>query len=156
MSDEGFSDLLLPSQLVQNMNKLQYLIDIGFVNVGKWKMEADGINYEIKSDVHNKKWVLYAFSSDDEVLYIGKSTIAFHKRMYGYKRPAASQKTNIKNNAFIADMIRASKGVDIYLFEGEKKLEYKGISINLAAGLEDPLIGKLTPRWNQTGQIQGA
>ncbi len=138
------------------MDKLKNLKDLGFVHVGRMAPDRGGIDYHIAKDVRDKKWALYAFTSEREVLYIGKSTMAFHRRMYGYKRPGASQRTNIKNNAFIAEMIKASRGVEIYLFEGEKRLQYKDISINLAAGLEDPLIAKIRPKWNQTGKIEEA
>src|SRR5438132_2685750 len=100
----------LNSKHDRQMNKLNSLTEMGFVRVGSWCLEQGGLDFKIDSGVRNKRWALYAFVDGDEVLYIGKSTIPFHKRMYGYKRPGASQKTNIKNNAFIAEKIRAERG----------------------------------------------
>ena len=139
------------------MNDLDYLNHLGFSHVGAWRAGVKGLDYSVFPKfkaIGEKRWVLYAFTSGGVVLYIGKATIPFNQRMSGYRRPGVSQKTNIRNNALIAELIRGEQAVEIYVFEGEKKLDYRGTSLNLAAGLEDPLIAKIRPKWNMSGKLE--
>jgi hypothetical protein len=71
--------------------------------------------------------------------------------MYLYKNFGPSQYTNIRNHASIKDCLDQGKTVRVYAFIQQVPMEYKGIPINLAAGLEDNLISILKPLWNMTG-----
>ena len=96
--------------------------------------------------------VLYAFTSSDELLYIGKTTIALRDRMYQYQRPGPSQRTNIRVNSAIAELLKSGGTIEIYALPDTGEMEYRGFHLNLAAGLEDSLISELDPKWNIAGK----
>ena len=86
-------------------------------------------------------------------MYIGKSVRTLSQRMYNYMNPGGTQLTNISNNARIAEALRANQTVDLYVFCPEPST-YQGIPLNLAAGLEDGLIGIFKPPWNGSTKLQ--
>ena len=126
---------------------IQYL---GFEESGYWSLENNDIAFNLfKSQTETN--ILYAFVVDDQVVYIGKSVQSLFKRMYLYKNFGPSQYTNIRNHASIKDCLEQGKTVRIYALIQKVPMEYKGIPINLASGLEDNLISLLKPNWNITG-----
>lgn len=127
-----------------DLNKLQ---TIGFQKVGKWFLNKNTLDYSI--DISNKNInFLYAFVVRDEIKYIGKSTQTIYKRFQGYKKPGSSQKTNIKNNLNVKEVLAQDQEVDIYIFLDTELMRYGEFHINLAAGLEDDLIKQINPPWN--------
>src|SRR5665648_585117 len=72
--------------------------------------------------------------------------------MYGYQNPGPSQRTNIRVNAAIKNLLSNDLPVDIFILTDNGLLSYGNFRINLAAGLEDTLILKLNPDWNLTGK----
>ena len=130
------------------MNKLT---DIGFKKVGKWSFENSSFQYELNENYTTKN-ILYAFVIDNEIKYIGKSIKTISQRLNGYRRPNISQRTNFRLNNLIIEKLREEKEVEIYLFEDNAELNYKGKKINLSAGLEDNLIAEFLPEWNYLGK----
>jgi hypothetical protein len=123
---------------------------LGFEDSGCWFLENNNIAFKLfKSQKETN--ILYAFVVDDEVVYIGKSVQSLFKRMYLYKNFGPSQYTNIRNHSSIKNCLDQGKTVRVYAFVQQVPMEYKGIPINLAAGLEDNLISILKPLWNMTG-----
>ena len=92
---------------------------------------------------------LYAFVSDDEVLYVGKTTQQLQKRLYGYQNPRTTQTTNVRGNKAIATALTAKKAIDVFVLPDTGLLRIGGFHLNLAAGLEDSLINDLRPMWNK-------
>ena len=133
------------------MDSLQQLSDIGFRKVGSWGLLAGAPVFSFESDSSSTN-VLYAFVSAGEVLYIGKTTLSLHRRMYGYQRPGRTQHTNIAGRAHISELLHASRPVDIYALIDGASLKHGAFTINLAAGPEDTLIRGLQPRWNKVGK----
>lgn len=129
---------------------LQRLKDIGFRHVGEWKLETDELRC-VLTDCETEVRILYAFECDGEILYIGKSVRSLSKRMYGYQNPGPSQQTNIKANELIRKILGEKKIISIYAFVDSEKLAHGEFRVNLAAGLEDDLIDKLSPVWNKLG-----
>jgi hypothetical protein len=123
---------------------------LGFEDSGYWFLENNNIDFKLFKPQKETN-ILYAFVVDDEVVYIGKSVQSLFKRMYLYKNFGPSQYTNIRNHASIKDCLDQGKTVRVYAFIQQVPMEYKGIPINLAAGLEDNLISILKPLWNMTG-----
>jgi len=123
------------------------LIEIGFQCVGHWKLDGDRLVYELTSQMKTPN-VLYAFVSNGEVKYIGKTTQPLKGRMASYQNPGPTQSTNIKNNENIKMLLEADEAVDIFVLPDSGLLHYGGFHINLAAGLEDGLISKISPPWN--------
>ncbi|MBT3323124.1 MAG: GIY-YIG nuclease family protein [Anaerolineae bacterium] len=132
--------------------QIQALLEIGFEAVGVWVRNGDTIKYILTKHSAAKK-VLYVFTSEGEIVYIGKTVQKLSQRLYGYINPGPSQSTNIKNNEKIKTMLRQEKEINIFVFAPqENEIIYRGIPVNLAAGLEDNLITLLKPLWNDTGK----
>lgn len=123
------------------------ILSIGFTYAGSWSMSGNGIQLEL-NHYSTSKNILYAFISDGQVRYIGKTTQPLTKRLYGYQNPGATQSTNIKNNRNISQTLSSGGTVDIFVLPDNGLLHYGGFHVNLAAGLEDSLIEALNPDWN--------
>lgn len=132
-------------------SNLDILYHIGFEHIGEWKLENDLLSFEIirHSNEHN---ILYAFVANSDIKYIGKSTQTFKARLNAYKNPGISQKTNIKNKKNILALLKQDIPVGILVFVNKEEIQYRGIPINIAAGLEDNLIARIKPQWNETGK----
>lgn len=93
--------------------------------------------------------LLYAFVSGDVVKYVGKTTQSLKQRMQGYRRPGPTQLTNRRVHEEIQELLVADQPVEIYILASEHPLQYGEFRINIAAGLEDDIIEKLKPPWNE-------
>lgn len=134
------------------MDHLALIKFLGFRQVGVWRhIGESGLDFTLEAEVKNARRSLYAFVSDTEVLYIGKATGPFSGRLSGYRRPGASQRTNIRVNPLLADMVR-ERETSIYHFQPTEEVRFRGIILNLAAGLEDTLIESISPKWNMNGR----
>ena len=128
---------------------LQRLETIGFRACGSWSLlEAEKIKITLTEHAQSAN-ALYAFVSDGEVLYIGKTTQQLRKRLYGYQNPRATQATNVRGNAEICKALGLKKNIDVFVLPDNGLLKFGGFHLNLAAGLEDSLINDLRPIWNK-------
>ncbi len=125
---------------------LDKLKAIGFVEVGQWRLLEGGLDYELYPQYSKARNVLYAFVADDQVKYIGKTTQELHARIENYKY--ATRSINLKNQANIIGCLNVDKLVKIFALPDNGLLHYGDFHVNLAAGLEDSLIYKLSPQWN--------
>jgi hypothetical protein len=65
--------------------------------------------------------------------------------------PVASQLTNISNHAKLTEWLNQGNSVEIMALVVTEIVLFRGIPINLAAGLEDTLIARIQPPWNKQG-----
>ncbi len=131
-------------------NGLQVLLDLGFEEAGEWLPTQDGIKCSLVRHMAESN-ILYAFVLRGQILYIGKSVRTLGQRMYNYQRPGPSQRTNIVNHANIREVLVSGGTVQIFAFAPKELLYYRDVPVNLAAGLEDTLIGRIRPIWNRVG-----
>ncbi len=145
------ADQLLDSKSYTN-SQVEKLVRIGLEYVGEWLLEDQTIKHHLSK--HNlAKNILYAFVTEGRILYIGKSSSSLTQRLNGYSTPGPTQSTNIKNHKKISELLEEGKRVEIYVFApAEDEILYRGIQLNLAAGLEDSLIAKFQPIWNEIGK----
>jgi hypothetical protein len=128
-------------------NSQQYLLQIGFELVGYWLLSDGRIRFVLQK--HNQASnVLYAFTSEEHVLYIGKTIQAFSQRMNGYQNPGPSQRTNIRNHKLIIEILQRKVGVNILALVPKESMSFRGVQVNIAAGIEDNLIAIFKPPWN--------
>ena len=86
-------------------------------------------------------------AADDEPLYLGKTIVSLRQRMASYRNPGPTQRTNIRLKERIRDELRAGRRIAVYaLWPGD--LEWRGLPIDLAAGMEAALIRDMRPLWN--------
>jgi hypothetical protein len=137
--------------MVSPASPLQRLKNIGFRRCGQWQVEDNRLNCVLAEHADARN-ILYAFVSEETVLYIGKTTRSLKRRMYGYQNPGPTQRTNIKGNKRIMEVVAADQSVEIYALPDNGLLYYGGFHVNLAAGLEDSLVKTLKPVWNKTGK----
>lgn len=123
---------------------------MGFVRCGEWQLDGMQPKYALERHATAQN-VLYAFIVSGEVAYIGKTTQPLQRRMYGYQRPGPTQSTNIKCNAYLREALQGGKVVAIHALPDNGLLFYGGFHVNLAAGLEDSIIGGIKPPWNSAG-----
>lgn len=141
-----------PNEITQfnhlQINSLRHLVNIGFEEVGYWSLDKDQVTFALTKSA-NESNIIYAFVVNDVVKYIGKSIQTLYKRIYLYKQGGGSQLTNIRIKQEIKVCLARDDEVKIYVLVPDLKIEYRGIPINLAAGLEDNIIARLKPEWNK-------
>jgi hypothetical protein len=126
------------------MKNIEKLSNIGFIIVGEWK-------YSIKSEkelefkifqFENEANLLYAFESDGQVHYIGKTEKTLKERMSNYKagRNLTAGSTNKLVHKNILNLINKGKKINIHILLDNANLSYHGIKISLPSGLESNLI----------------
>lgn len=131
-------------------NGLAVLRSVGFVEAGRWRAEGGSPRLELTA-MGDARDALYAFVSGDEVLYLGKTVKMLKERLYFYQNPGKSQRSNIRINGFLKELLDDGRAVSILAFSDQDGLAYKGVPLNIAAGLEDNLISLAQPLWNKTG-----
>lgn len=123
------------------------LLEIGFEPVGHWLLKDGTLDFNLSRHA-SQRHVLYAFVSDGEVKYVGKTVQTLYARMYGYRNPGSSQVTNLRNNASIRALLQQEAAVDILALPDNGLIHYGQFHLSLAAGLEDSLISVISPPWN--------
>lgn len=126
---------------------MRRLLQIGFEQVGSWRLRGDTLALEL-ARMNGQRNVLYAFVEDAAVLYVGKTTGTLESRMGGYLRPHASQRTNVRNNQALIQLLRQDRAIDIYAWADPGMHRIGEFHLNYAAGLEDSIIRIVTPPWN--------
>ena len=131
---------------------IDLLKQLGFREAGEWFINDDG-KLAVKfssSKLRASTKVIYAFVQGGEVFYIGVSDNRLDTRMSKYRNPNKTQRTNIKVNKYLKELIKKTgKPVKIFaLASNDIGLTYKGVPVNAAAGLEGELIQRFKPQWN--------
>lgn len=126
------------------------LVDLGFEKVGGWHLIGDRPASRLVRGGSARK-VLYAFVADGGVMYVGKSVRSLEQRMNGYQHPGPTQRTNLRVQAEITELLKTGARLDIWMFAGDE-IKYRGFELNVAAGLEDPIVEALAPPWNVLGR----
>lgn len=126
---------------------MRRLLQIGFEQVGSWRMRDQQLVLEL-TRMNGQRNVLYAFVQDASVLYVGKTTGSLETRIGGYLRPHASQRTNVRNNLALLQLLREDLAIDIYAWADPGMHRIGDFHLNYAAGLEDSIIRTVTPPWN--------
>ncbi|MBC7945041.1 MAG: GIY-YIG nuclease family protein [Burkholderiales bacterium] len=123
------------------------LLDIGFEPAGHWLLNDSKVVFEI-SRYATQRNILYAFISDGEVKYVGKTIQRLYSRMASYKNPGSTQSTNIRNHERIKTLLQSGAAVEILALPDNGLFHYGPFHFNLAAGLEDNIIRVIDPEWN--------
>jgi hypothetical protein len=124
------------------------LISSGFERVGCWELDkarnlAHGIDLPAEAGV-------YAFAIDGVVQYVGLASKSVRQRLAFYRKPGATQPTNIRLNEIIRGNLGNGLSVDILLAHPPDH-EWNGMPIKGAEGLEAGLIECFELPWNMRG-----
>ena len=82
--------------------------------------------------------------------YIGVASVNLAKRLYFYRKPGPTQRTNIRMNAVLREGIAQGSAIDIYVAT-PPSLEWNGWTISGPEGLEAGIIKSYTLPWNMRG-----
>lgn len=136
-----------PAPKVPDDVAVDVLIDGGFTLLGTWIASENGIGLSTPAP---RDPGVYAFVIDSLIKYVGVTKSGFHRRMYNYQRPGPTQSTSIRINQIIAQHVGAGTVVEVYIAV-PPALEWNGLPIHSAAGLEAGLIEMIQPPWNKQG-----
>lgn len=136
-----------PLPAVREETAIDMLVDAGFTLLGSWVVADSGIRLSTSAP---KDPGVYAFVVDGAVKYIGLTKMGFARRMYSYSKPGSTQRTSQRINGIISEHSRAGAVVEIYIAV-PPALEWNGLPIHAAAGLEAGLIDMIQPSWNKMG-----
>lgn len=125
-----------------------FLYRHGFARRASWRLTAETA-IQIDTVLSNEPGV-YAFVIDGIVQYVGLASRSVAKRLYFYARPAATQRTNIRLNSKIGELLKAGTLVDV-LVAHPTDSEWNGLRISGAQGLEAALIADYDLPWNRRG-----
>jgi hypothetical protein len=123
------------------------LLACGFEEVGCWSASQQRI--DPPRDLPAQRGV-YAFALGDQVVYVGLASRSVKQRLGFYARPGPSQRTNIRLNAMIAELIRQGQTVHI-LIAHPGDSEWRGLRLSGPEGLEAALIEDFDLPWNVRG-----
>lgn len=126
---------------------IELLVDAGFALHGTWKVTDAGIGLSTPAP---RTPGVYAFVIDGVVKYVGLTKTGFHRRFYSYQKPGARQRTSLRLNAMISELLGGGTIIEIYLAT-PPALEWNGLPVHTAAGLEAGLIEMIQPPWNKMG-----
>jgi hypothetical protein len=129
------------------MPNVRILTEIGFAHAGRWALQDNDLVFDI-GDLSQASPALYAFVIKGDIKYVGKTARTLSERLYGYRKPGPSQRTNIKVEAKIKSCLRADEAVEIYAYHDPNAVKVGRFQLNMAAALEDDIIRQLQPEWN--------
>lgn len=126
------------------------LLELGFVEAGSWALVDD--KPQVKLTYHRDvRPALYALVEDDTIVFVGKSINSLQHRMQHLQTPTPTQPISQRNRASIATSLGAGRSVKVFVLVCDSPIEHRGVQINIAAGLEEPLIAMFRPAWNTVG-----
>lgn len=125
------------------------LLRAGFRHLGDW-LPRDGGQFELSAKAPPDAGV-YVFVVDGWIKYIGLTQTGLRTRLSHYRQGHPQQRTSARVKALIAGVLAKGKIVRVLIATPSEALEWKGLPINAAAGLEAGLIRMICPEWNMLG-----
>lgn len=125
------------------------LIGIGLEDAASWRLTIGGLK-TVGDKPARWRWLtarpgaLYAFSSGDKVLYIGRGTATLSKSF-----AALGDAAEASLHKAIRKLLVAGKDVRILVLADQPTLSWGPFAIDLVAGLEESLIKAFKPSWNK-------
>ena len=118
----------------------------GFARVGAWRLTAAGDGIVLDGEAERLAGV-YAYVVDGRVHYIGSAQRVLHNR---FRRYITSQtmRTSMRVRGEIIACLTQGNIVEIFALV-PPKLSWRGLPVDLVAGLEEGLIRSMRPSWNR-------
>jgi hypothetical protein len=124
------------------------LLRAGFQVIGEWMPTAHGTFH--LSERAPRDPGIYAFVVDGVVRYIGLTQTGLQTRMGHYRRGHRGHRTSSRVKALILACLAEGKPVQV-LAATPEPLDWRGLPVSTAAGLEAALIRAMRPEWNMLG-----
>jgi hypothetical protein len=102
---------------------------------------------ETNVKITERKSLVYALFVENKCMYIGKT-------IQGYSRPLSYHKNLIMKDVKkgIEDIILINKDVEVFAKKDNLKFNYIDLELNLVEAIEQALISKFSPEWNNFKQ----
>ena len=126
----------------------EFLLQAGFKLLGVWTQPSAG-EILLSAKAPNDPGV-YAFILDGVIVYVGLTQTGLRTRLDHYRRGHERQRTSSRVKGLIATALSEKKRVEV-LIVIPPALDWNGLPINTAAGLEMGLIKSIKPVWNILG-----
>ena len=126
----------------------EFLLHAGFRLLGNWTQSAPG-EILLSARAPNDPGV-YAFILEGVIVYVGLTQTGLRTRLDHYRRGHERQRTSRRVKGLIATALSEKKRVEV-LIAIPPALDWNGLPINTAAGLEMGLIKSIKPVWNILG-----
>lgn len=127
---------------------VQTLLDGQFSHVGCWQLD-ESASLVLAGNPPDVPGV-YAFAMSGLAQYIGVASTSLAKRLYFYRKPGPTQKTNIRLNAMLSNAIAGGSSIDIFVAT-PPTLEWSGWRLSGPEGLEAGIIKHYNLPWNLRG-----
>ena len=136
-----------PALITPNKASLhaETLLNAGFRRASAWSLDEAGLL--ILTESMPKDVGVYAFVKNGVVMYVGVATMGLAKRIYFYAKPGVSQRTSIRLNEIIRSELGSGAQIEVLIAQPED-LEWNGLPVHSAAGLELGLIKAYALPWN--------
>jgi len=124
------------------------LLNSGFQLLGEWTPEPESaIKLKAKAPLQPG---IYSFVVNDLIVYVGLTNNGLRTRLDQYRVGNEGQKTNARVKKLISEALSDGQRVKV-LGATPEPLEWHGLPVNTAAGLEAALIQMIRPSWNKLG-----
>jgi hypothetical protein len=124
------------------------LTKAGFHLIGEWTPLSENA-FQLSERAPLEPGV-YAFVVDGVVRYIGLTQTGLHTRMGHYRRGHKGHRTSSRVKALILTCLAEGRPVQV-LVATPGPLDWNGLPVSTAAGLEAALIRAMRPEWNMLG-----
>jgi hypothetical protein len=126
----------------------EVLLRAGFHFLGEWTQDPESaIRLDTKAPAQPG---VYAFVVEDKVAYVGLTNDGLRTRLDQYRRGHQGQRTSARVNKLIGKTLADGQRVKVLVATPER-LEWHGLPVSTAAGLEVGLIQMIRPAWNNVG-----
>ena len=123
----------------------------GFKEVGCWELtSAQDLAHSINLP---KQPGVYAFAIDGIAQYVGLASNSLHQRLGFYRKPAISQRTNIRLNEIIRGYLAEGTVIHI-LIAHPSDHDWNGFRVKGPEGLEAGIIAEFDLPWNVRGAVR--
>jgi hypothetical protein len=116
----------------------------GFKKIGAYELLADGtVGRSSEVQITDRKPLVYGIFCDGICKYLGKT-------IQGYSRPLNYHKNKVMKKVKDGIIASLEQGipVDVYAKEENLVLRHEGLELNAVEAIEQALITRYTPEWN--------
>ena len=128
--------------------KAEHLTASGFSLLARWELQENSRIQFIGEPP--KQPGVYAFAVDGEVCYVGKTRKGIAERLRTYEIIKNKKRQGFRIQTLIRKALKSGSEVTILTIVSLKPIRWRGLPVDLIAGLEAGLIRELQPKtkWN--------
>jgi hypothetical protein len=121
------------------------LVAAGFRKLGEFKKLSEA-EFRLDANAPQDPGV-YAFALDEVIVYVGLTQTGLKTRLDHYRRGHHRQRTSARVKKLILSELTEGKKIQVFVAI-PNGMEWNGLPVNTAAGLEIGLIQLIKPAWN--------